>query len=140
MRTLQGSAWAMVGVTAVMLTVSGVFALMVDDREDELERMAKLLVPSEGNLPLVYEGTTKRDFEQYQKEGRRFETAAFVFLGLTGAAAITAATLFIVDHVTKKDEDKGEGKGDGKRARTRSLQIRPMLGERGAGLSVGWEF
>jgi len=136
MRTLQGSAWAMVGVTAVMLTASGVFALMVEDREDELERMAKLLVPSEGNLPLVYEGTTKRDFEQYQKEGRRYETAAFVFLGLTGAAAITAATLFIVDHVTKKDE----GDGEGKRARTRNLQIRPMLGERGAGLSVGWEF
>jgi hypothetical protein len=123
----------MVGVTAVLLTVSGVFALMVEDREDELERMAKLLVPAEGNQPLVYEGTTKRDYEQYQKEGKRFETATFVFLGLTGAAALAAATLFVVDHLTKDTrKDKPSG--------ARSLRIRPLLGERGAGLAVGWEF
>ncbi len=132
MRQLQGSAWAMVGVTAVLLTVTGVFALMVEDREDEVERLTSILDPTQHNLPNVYSGNTKRDFDQFRKEGKRFQTAAFTFLGLTSAAAITAAALFVADHLTKHKYEK--------KARQSSLRVRPLLSGRGAGLAVGLEF
>lgn len=129
MRRLQGTAWAMVGVTAVLLTVTGIFALLVEDREDDVERMATYLDPYDGGRPLPYSGITKRDFEQFHKEGRRFQTAAFTFLGLTAAAAIGATTLFVVDHLTKNRERP-----------KRTLRIDPVLGPRGAGIGLGMEF
>ena len=131
MRKLQGAAWAMVGVTAVLLTVTGIFALMVEDREDEVERIASFVDPygNPSNQPLAYEGLAKRDYEQYTKEGKRYQIAAFTFLGLSAAAAVTAATLFIVDHVTKP-----------KKPKEHSLKVRPLLGPKGAGLTLGLEF
>jgi hypothetical protein len=129
MRRLQGSAWSLVGVTAVLLTMTGVFALLVEDREDEMERMATFLDPYNNGRPLPYTGNTQRDFEQYKKEGKRFEAAAFTFLGLSAAAAVGAATLFIVDHLTK-----------GKERPARALQVQPLMTRRGAGLGVGLEF
>jgi hypothetical protein len=129
MRKLQGAAWAMVGITAVLLTFTGVFALMVEDREDEMERMASFVDPySDPPMqPLPYEGRTKRDFEQYNKEGRHFEIVGFTFLGLSAAAAIAATTLFVLDHVTKKRKES-------------SLRVRPILGPRGGGVTLGLEF
>jgi len=131
MRKLQGAAWAMVGVTAVLLTFTGVFALMVEDREDEMERLASFVDPYSNPpmQPLTYDGRTKRDFEQYKKEGKRFEIVGFTFLGLSAAAAIAATTLFVVDHVTKKKQMKKS-----------SLRVRPILGPRGGGVAVGLEF
>jgi hypothetical protein len=131
MRTLQGAAWAMVGVTVVLLTVTGIFALMVEDREDEMERLGSFVDPYSNppNQPLVYEGRTKRDFETYQKEGRRFEIVSFTFLGLSAAAAIAATTLFVLDHVNKNNKPK-ESK----------LRLQPLIGPRGGGVTLGLEF
>ncbi len=132
MRTLQGAAWAMVGVTAVLLTVTGVFALMVEDREDEMERLASFVDPYSNPplQPLTYDGRTKRDFETYKDEGRRFSIVAFTFLGLSAAAAVAATTLFVLDHVTNKKKKKKES----------SLRWQPMFGPKGAGVSLGLEF
>ena len=130
MRRLQAAAWAMVGVTAILLTVSGVFALMVEDREDSMERMATFLDPTQGSRPLAYADTTKRDFEQYDKEGKRYEIATFAFVGLSAAAAATAITLFVVDHLKKPRKKPGP----------RALRVHPLLSPRGAGLAVGLEF
>ncbi len=129
MRKLQGAAWTMVAITATLLTVTGVFALMVEDREDEVERLASFVDPysSPPMQPLTYEGRTRRDFERYTKEGRQYEIVAFTFLGLSAAAAVAATTLFVLDHVTKKK-------------RSTALMLRPLLGPRGAGVSVGLEF
>lgn len=131
MRTLQGAAWAMVGITAVLLTFTGVFALMVEDREDEMERLASFVDPYSNPplQPLTYDGRTKRDFEQYKKEGRVFGIVGFTFLGLSAAAAIAATTLFVIDHVTKKRKDKKS-----------SLRVLPVIGPRGGGVSLGLEF
>lgn len=133
MRKLQGAAWAMVGITAVLLTVTGIFALMVEDREDEMERLASMVDPVSNppNQPLTYDGRTKRDFETYKKEGRRFEIVGFTFLGLSAAAAIAATTLFVLDHVTNKKK---------KKKKESSLRLRPYFGPRGGGVSVGLEF
>lgn len=131
MRKLQGTAWAMVGVTAILLTITGVFALMAEDREDEMERMATQMVSTpRGSQPLPYEGTIKRDFEQYQKEGKRFSIVTYTFLGLSAASLVAATTLFIVDAVTKKKK-KPEGS---------SLRLQPLIGPKGAGVSLGLEF
>lgn len=131
MRKLQGAAWAMVGITAVLLTVTGIFALMVEDREDEMERLASMVDPVSNppNQPLTYDGRTKRDFEIYKKEGQRFQIVSFTFLGLSAAAAIAATTLFVLDHVTNK-----------KKKQESSLRLRPYFGPRGGGVSVGLEF
>ena len=131
MRKLQGAAWAMVGITAVLLTFTGVFALMVEDREDEMERLASFVDPYSNPplQPLTYEGRTKRDFEQYKKEGRVFGIVGFTFLGLSAAAAIAATTLFVLDHVTKK-----------KKKEKSSLKVLPVIGPRGGGVSLGLEF
>lgn len=129
MRRLQGSAWTLVGVTAVLLTVTGVFALLVEDREDEVERMATFLDPYNGGRPLPYTGLTKRDFEQYKKEGKRFEAATFAFVGLSAAAAVGAAALFVADHLTKDRERPA-----------RALRVQPLVSPRGAGLGLGLEF
>lgn len=130
MRNLQGAAWALVGITAVLLTFTGVFALIVEDREDEMERMASFVDPysSPPMQPLTFDGRTRRDFEQYQKEGKRFEIVGFTFLGLSAAAAIAATTLFVLDHITKKKKKES------------SLRLRPILGPRGGGVSLGLEF
>lgn len=130
MRPLQGAAWALVGITTALLTITGVFALMVEDREDEMERLASFVDPYSNPpfQPLTYDGRTKRDFEQYQKEGRRFEIVAFTFLGLSTAAVLAATTLFVIDHITKK------------KLKESSLRVRPIIGPRGGGVSLGLEF
>ncbi len=130
MRPLQGAAWALVGITAALLTFTGVFALMVEDREDEMERLSSFVDPYSNPpfQPLTYDGRTKRDFEQYKQEGERFEIVGFTFLGLSAAAAIAATTLFILDHVTKK------------KTKESSLRLRPIIGPRGGGVSLGLEF
>jgi len=133
MTQLRGTAWAMVGVTAVLLTVSGVFGLMVEDREDEIERLASFLdstsVPA--NRPLAFDGRTRRDYVQYMKEGRRYEIAAFTFVGLSAGAAISAVGLFVADHLQKKRRP-----GPPRRA----FRVAPILAPQGAGLSLGGEF
>ncbi len=131
MRPLQGAAWALVGVATALLTFTGVFALMVEDREDEMERLASFVDPYSNPpfQPLTYDGRTKRDFEQYKKEGERYEIVAFTFLGLSTAAVIAATTLFLIDHITKK-----------KKAKESSLRVRPIIGPRGGGVSLGLEF
>jgi hypothetical protein len=133
MTQLRGTAWAMVGVTAVLLTVSGVFGLLVEDREDEIERLASFLdattVPA--NRPLAFDGRTKRDYEQAFKEGRRYEIAAFTFVGLSAAAAISAVGLFVADHLQKKRRTE---------APRRAFRLAPILAPQGAGLAVGGEF
>jgi len=130
MRPLQGAAWALVGITAALPTFTGVFALMVEDREDEMERLSSFVDPYSNPpfQPLTYDGRTKRDFEQFKKEGERFEIVGFTFLGLSAAAAIAATTLFVLDHITKKIPKKS------------SLRVRPIIGPRGGGVSLGLEF
>jgi len=131
MRKLQGAAWAMVGITAVLLTFTGVFALMVEDREDEMERLASFVDPYSNPplRPLTFDGRTKRDFDQYKKEGRVFGIVGFTFLGLSAAAAIAATTLFVLDHITKK-----------KKKEKSSLRVLPTVGPGGGGVSLGLEF
>ena len=58
----------MVGVTAVLLTVTGVMALKVEDAEDQMTRLAVSRDPYT-SLPYPYTGPYKSEYEKYEKDG-----------------------------------------------------------------------
>jgi len=128
-RPLNTAAWAMVGATALFLTVTGVCALKIQDAEDNMRRLA-IYVDPDTNTRLTYEGAFKNDFERYERQGKLFEKLTWGFVAASGATAIAAAILFTLDlfHGRKHRKDK------------LSIRVTPMLSTRSGGVAVGGAF
>jgi hypothetical protein len=133
---LSLSAWALVGVSAVLLTVTGVFALKVEDAEDNMRRLAVTVDPTD-DLRLPYEGSYARDYEDYRQEGKLYEKLSWAFAGLSAAAVVGSAVLFTLDYVMKGEEEREVRE---KRGEKTGLEIMPVVSPSSAGLVVGTRF
>lgn len=131
---LEMAAWAMVGATAILLTVTGVFALKVEDAEDQMSRLSRSVDPLD-NLRLPYTGSYKKDYEKYKKDGELYEKLTWTFAGLSAAAGLTAAALFTVDHFMRKKNRKEKPASGG-----RAVRVTPQIFGQGAAMGVSWDF
>ena len=128
-RPMNTAAWAMLGATALLLTVTGICALKIQDAEDNMRRLA-IYVDPDTNTRLTYEGAFKSDFERYERQGKLFEKLTWGFAAASGAAAVAAAILFTVDHFRHRKHPKEK----------LSIRITPILDTHSGGVAVGGAF
>jgi hypothetical protein len=129
---MELAAWAMVGVTAVLLTVTGVMALKVEDAEDQMTRLAVSRDPYT-SLPYPYTGPYKSEYEKYEKDGKMYEKLTWTFAGLAGGAAVTAAILFTVNYLVKPKSTSKERPG-------KAFRLTPRVTHKGAAMGVAVDF
>ena len=129
---MELTAWALVGSAAVLLTVTGVFALKVEDSEDNMRRLATSVDPND-NLRVPYEGNYKKDYERYKKDGELYEKLSWTFAGLSAAAVVGSAVLFTMDYLRRRKHRK-------EKATKKRVHIRPTVSPRGGGVALGLEF
>jgi len=130
---MELASWALVGTTAVLLTITGVFALKVEDSEDNMERLAKSVDPND-NLRAPYEGNYKKDFERYKREGELFEKLAWTFAGVSMATVACATVLFTLDYLNRRRKKKES------LIKQSNLSFRPMVSTNGGGGSFELRF
>ncbi len=130
---MELASWALVGTTAVLLTITGVFALKVEDSEDNMERLAKSVDPND-NLRAPYEGNYKSDFERYKREGELFEKLAWTFAGVSAATVACATVLFTLDYLNRRKKKKESI------IKQSNLSFRPMVSSNGGGGSLELRF
>lgn len=130
---MELASWALVGTTAVLLTITGVFALKVEDSEDNMERLAKSVDPND-NLRAPYEGNYKKDFERYKREGELFEKLAWTFAGVSMATVACATVLFTLDYLNRRKKKKES------MIKQSNLTFRPMISPNGGGGSIELRF
>lgn len=100
---LRFAAWTTVAAGVALLTAGGVLGLGAQNRADELNRRASLLV---GGQPPIYNETEQEIYEGLLAEGRAYNTAAITCYALAGAAAVTGGVLFLVDW--RRGQTKGQ--------------------------------
>jgi hypothetical protein len=136
---MELSAWALVGTGAVLLTLAGVFALKVEDAEDNMRRLAITTDPA-NNLRLPYAGSYKKDFEDYRKQGKLYEKLTWTFASISAASVVTAAVLFTLDYLGRRKKRSKTGVAE-KNKTTRLLRIQPFVNpQSGGGLTVKTSF
>ena len=123
---LGTAAWALVGTTAVLLTAAGVFALKMEDAEDQMKRLA-IMVDPYTETRLAYEGSYKSDFERYDRQGKLYEKLTWGFAAAAGVTAVTAVVLFSVRAVRSKRERQ-------------KVSVLPVMGNKTGGLVLQTEF
>lgn len=90
---LERSGWITLGGGAVLLSVAGVFGLMAEAHEDDLERQAAFR-DNQGR-PAPFEGAIARDWDRLHDEGGRYADWGRGFL-LAGAVAVVAGVVMLV--------------------------------------------
>ncbi len=123
---LGTAAWALIGTTAVLLTAAGVFALKMEDAEDQMKRLA-IMVDPYTETRLAYEGSYKSDFERYDRQGKLYEKLTWGFAAAAGVTAVAAVVLFSVRAVRSKKERQ-------------KVSILPVLGNKTGGMVLQTEF
>lgn len=126
---MELGAWALVGSTAVLLTITGVFALKIRDCEDNMKRLAVSVDPND-NLRVPYEGNYRKDYERYKRDGELFQSLTWVFAGLSAAAVTGSAVLFTIDYVTRRR----------KSVSVRNGIVRPVISRDGGGVQMELRF
>lgn len=104
---MRFAAWTTIATGVALLTAGGVLGLGAQNRADELNRRASLLV---GGQPPIYNETEQEIYEGLLSEGRAYNTAAITCYALAGAAAVTGGVLFLLDW-RKGQEMKAKQKG-----------------------------
>ncbi len=126
---MELGAWALLGSTAVLLTVTGVFALKMRDSEDNMKRLAVSVDPN-NNLRVPYEGNYRKDYERYKRDGELFQNLTWVFAGLSAAAVTGSVVLFTIDYVTRRRKSLS----------VRNGIVRPVISRDGGGVQMELRF
>jgi tetratricopeptide (TPR) repeat protein len=129
----RGAAWTSTGLAVVIAATSGILAASASARERDLERLLAVRDPETGS-PLPFEGHVAERYESLRREGDRYARASQVAIGAAGAAAVTAALLFLVDPT----------RGGPASARRDAGALVPSLAPAGphggVGVAATWEF
>jgi len=104
---LRKAGWVTVAIAVALATSGAIVGLGAQDRADELHRRTTLLL---GNQPPVYDAGQAEAYTSLQSEGTAYNKASIALLSAAGVVAVTAAILFIADHVRRpKVEAKPKG-------------------------------
>jgi hypothetical protein len=120
---VKTAAWISLGVAIAAATTGGVLGLSASSREEDLDTLLGFRDPTTG-LPRAYEGEVRKQYEDLDDEGQRFETIASAAWGVAGAALATSVVLFVVD---------GAGTADG-------VAMTPRISADSVSFAASWEF
>jgi len=130
-RGYRTAAWLSIGLAAALLTTGGVLALSARSRADDLERLQAVRLGD--GRPLVYDGTTRSQYEELEDEGETLSTLSLVFFGAAGVAAGAAVTFFILDPGGSKEE---AARSSAPVEPPVTLKLRPLLSPHHAGMGA----
>lgn len=85
-------AWVMTGATIALATLGGVLAYASDSAENDIRDLYTGFL----GRPPAFDPRTRDTYADLIDQGRRYERLAWASFGLAGAAAVSAAVLFVV--------------------------------------------
>jgi len=140
---MRVAAWVTTAAAVALLASGAIVGLAAQERADEITRQQQVL--DSKNLPQPFTPTLEQRFKDLRSEGQTYNGLAIGLLSAAGAAAITSAVLFIVDHRRqgageKAARDERHRAASGPRGLASRLRLVPSLSPQGAGLGAALVF
>ena len=125
---MKSAGWVLVGTTIVFATAGTILAMSGQSREEDLEALGDFRDPQ--GRPATYDGNVRERYDDLVDEGDRFNTYATIAFVAAGVAAVTSATLLVLDG----------RRGGAESGSTITRTIVPVVGKDGGGVAATFRF